>query len=776
MSRNLGLQFVLSVVGGQAVAGALSSINDRVGHVGRSTSSALGLLDGLASRARQKLTEMGQALQRNGNEASRLSGKYQLLNSEVASTNSKHAQAEQMLQRQQALVNGLKNAWAAIGSSVAGVTAGGAVLAQPTKKALTYEEQLAYMTDTAGAGKSVQEKQALQKQMSGAIERARQASRGATREEVAGGLSTMLASGAFSDEEALRLLPVVSQTKFAADASAEDVAKQAIAYKQFGLSEKQITEAFDRSVRAGQLGSFEMKNMSRWQPAQLAMARGAGFTGMEGLTDLLALNQVAMSTAGSQDEAGNNVVNLLQKLSSRELSESMAKAVDLRKGDPTEAIERGRGSKKKVVGQEFSWTNFQLQQREKGINSVDALGMIVERQLESNKDYQKLKNRLKSASTDEEKKATLSAMSNIAEASEVGKLIADRQALMASLASLNGQARKAELKDGISKADGAVVQSADFLGQQNFAKSKLLSGNVDRANENTYNQLSGPLGTVIDKLNQATQQFPGFTTALYGATLAVSALAAAGAGAGMYKMFAGGAATAAAPAAASAVGGGAAAAGAGTANGASRLAKAGRLLGRAAMPLAVGVAVLDAGSALANDKLSKVEKAGAVAGAGGALAGGLAGAKLGALVGTAIFPGVGTVIGSAIGGVGGALAGQWLGKKAVDVTTGGKPAVPVAPATATPATAAPKAPAAAATPAAAAAASSAAAKAAGAGAQAAPPPINVTVDYKPQLTIQGDPIPGQAEKFAALLRENAQVVADLVNRAVAEKARVSFKS
>ena len=60
-------------------------------------------------------------------------------------------------------------------------------------------------------------------------------------------------------------------------------------------------------------------------------------------------------------------------------------------------------------------------------------------------------------------------------------------------------------------------------------------------------------------------------------------------------------------------------------------------------------------------------------------------------------------------------------------------------------------------------------------AQAAPPPINVTVDYKPQVTIQGDPIPGQAEKFAALLRENAQVVVDLVNRAVAEKARVSFK-
>ena len=67
---------------------------------------------------------------------------------------------------------------------------------------------------------------------------------------------------------------------------------------------------------------------------------------------------------------------------------------------------------------------------------------------------------------------------------------------------------------------------------------------------------------------------------------------------------------------------------------------------------------------------------------------------------------------------------------------------------------------------------SAAAKAAS---TAAPPPINVTVDYKSQVTIQGDPIPGQAEKFAALLRENAQVVADLVNRAVAEKARVSFK-
>jgi hypothetical protein len=51
----------------------------------------------------------------------------------------------------------------------------------------------------------------------------------------------------------------------------------------------------------------------------MAMARASGYSGDDGLVKLLALNQTAKTTASDSATAGNNVVNLLQKLSSRNL-------------------------------------------------------------------------------------------------------------------------------------------------------------------------------------------------------------------------------------------------------------------------------------------------------------------------------------------------------------------------------------------------------------------------------------------------------------------------
>lgn len=91
---------------------------------------------------------------------------------------------------------------------------------------------------------------------------------------------------------------------------------------------------------------------------------------------------------------------------------------------------------------------------------------------------------------------------------------------------------------------------------------------------------------------------------------------------------------------------------------ASKLATAGKVLGKAALPLTVAAEAYNI--AKSNDKTK------ATAQAAGGIAGGLAGAKMGAVIGTAIAPGIGTAIGGFLGGLGGYIAGKWTAGKATD--------------------------------------------------------------------------------------------------------------
>lgn len=86
------------------------------------------------------------------------------------------------------------------------------------------------------------------------------------------------------------------------------------------------------------------------------------------------------------------------------------------------------------------------------------------------------------------------------------------------------------------------------------------------------------------------------------------------------------------------------------------LSRGSKLLGRAAMPLALGLSALDIGQGLAQGDSRQV--GGGVGSLGGALAGGAAGAALGSVV-----PVIGTAIGGAIGAALGAWGGEGLGEK-----------------------------------------------------------------------------------------------------------------
>lgn len=89
-----------------------------------------------------------------------------------------------------------------------------------------------------------------------------------------------------------------------------------------------------------------------------------------------------------------------------------------------------------------------------------------------------------------------------------------------------------------------------------------------------------------------------------------------------------------------------------------KLGKATKVLGKAAVPLAVVTSAVEVTNAYNKGGTKAAVKQGAKCAAG--IAGGWAGAKAGAAIGTLICPGIGTAIGGFIGGIGGYFAGEAL--------------------------------------------------------------------------------------------------------------------
>ena len=524
---------------------------------------------------RSKLAEMGRELQRAGVHTGRLAQEYDRLKAKLQSTEAQHVKMERSLQRQQRIVSAMGGTWRGIATATAGVTAAGAVLAGPTRKAMTYDEQLSYMADTATGGDGQEAYQRNKAQISDGIDAALKGG-GGKREDAAAALNTMVASGKFTMPEALAQLKAVVKTAFASGASSDDIAKTAISMKNFGLTD--LSPAFDMMMRAGQMGGFELKDMAKSLPSQLAYARASGYVGMGDLAKLLSLNQAAMSTAGTTEEAGNNVINLLQKFSSRELQDRLAKELTPREGDPTAPNKKNPAA--------FDWSSYLMQQREKGVDPARAMTMLLDREMKADKRYDELQKKA-SASGDksQEKKDALEGMTNILMGSKMGEFFTDRQAALGALAAVYQADYMASIEKGARESVGTTEKSSANIRGETWAKAVDTANAVNRANEQAYNSLSGPLGKVLEFTSGLANEYPRLTTAVYGATTAITALAAAAGAMGLAGKILGrgGAGAAAASTAATAT----AASGA-AATGTGMLATVAKLAGPAAA--AVGIA------------------------------------------------------------------------------------------------------------------------------------------------------------------------------------------
>lgn len=405
----------------------------------------------------------------------------------------------------------LGNVGTAMASVGAGMAAGAMVMAQPMKKQMDYDRRLAMVSNTAFSDRDVAGRIAGKKELHEAVKSAVE-NGGGTKEDALAALDKLLASGTVKAETAMKLLPTLQKGAVATGASTEDLSAIAIsAMQQFGISEDQIGAVLDKAVAAGQAGNFELSDMARWLPQQMAAAKSAGLSGMNGFEALLVANQQARVTAGTSDEAGNNLVNLLAKITSKETADRFRKLEIKGKDGKTHGID---------------FIKSMENEKKQGKNSIEAFSSIMDMVVGEDDRYKSLKEKLKTAKK-EEQQTLLNQMADLVEGTAIGQVISDRQALMALLGIRNNVQLGKEVKAEVGNAQGAVDKSHAVIQDTNSAKLENAKNSFEFAQMEGVKSFNDDLGDAAVKLTEYAKAYPDLTNTVVQAGTVITALSAA---------------------------------------------------------------------------------------------------------------------------------------------------------------------------------------------------------------------------------------------------------
>lgn len=398
------------------------------------------------------------------------------------------------LTTQQKLVRGLT-----IG---AGVFATGAIVAPTVRKTMAYDLRLAHLANTAYASSNMSGRKAgrgeLDAMISGAVKYG-----GGTRDSALDSAELLLGSGIF---KANQIAPILRAAVRAATANGADPAafsQMAISANQtMGITPEQMGRMFGMATFAGQSGGFEIKDMAKWMSQQMAAAKAVGMSGEGGFAKLAALNQAAVVTAGTKEEAGNNVVNLLAKIGSQDAVKDFKKlGINL-----PQQLSDGRM---------------------KGLDALDVVGNLLQNQLGKDRNFQQVQKELAAAKNDKERTEKLKAVGDIAQGTVIGKVFQDRQALMALYGYMNARDRVNQIsKDSFANTDSSDRNYELISGTASF-KTDQAAAARDIAFQKSMDKMMPALGGVADGMTFLMTAFPGLTTAAAAATAAITGMAGA---------------------------------------------------------------------------------------------------------------------------------------------------------------------------------------------------------------------------------------------------------
>ena len=512
-----------------------------------------------------------------------------------------------------------------------GAAAGTVAAVAMLKRPMDFDTALSHATNTAYAGKSFEEKVAGKAALESAVNEAVQ-KYGGSRDSAAGALDKMIASNEFSIEESRKLLPQLQEAATASGADVLELSDIAIKAKDFGLTSEQIGLLLSKAIKGGQEGRFELKDMAKFFPELLTQAADLGMSGMGAVEQIISDAQLAIKTAGSTDKAGTNMINLWAKINSQDT------ALDFQR----------------KFGYDLSGSLAKA--REDGYSAPDAFVNFVEQIAMEDKRFAALKEKLKTATGDEEKEA-LNAMASIIQKSAVGQVLQDKGAGMMLAAYLQNKVRGKEIREAVKAEDGSTTkENHKFIASTVGYQVQQAANEADIARSNVFHELEGSLNSILTSVTGLSREFPALTKTVVAAAGAWGIFKAAAVGRGMMQLLHGAGAARMAggmPGMMSTVpmGGGIPIPMGGGAGGMGALLR-NPLAMRALGIVGGGVLAYNTLSTLNDNKLSEMQKA----------------ESLGSTIGTVGGGALGMMFGGPMGAMIGSSVGGWLGKNAL---TGG---------------------------------------------------------------------------------------------------------
>ncbi|MET3232053.1 UNVERIFIED_ORG: phage tail tape-measure protein [Burkholderia sp. 1263] len=281
--------------------------------------------DRAADGIRRKIESNLRTLRENGIEVDRLDRAYTRLGRTVRGLELKATGQER-------IAAGREGARGAIGDAVKF----SAAVAVPATISADYQAIIRDIAIKAGIARTAQE--------ASMGERIRRDARdnGIGRNGLADAVNQMVAGG-MDVSRALDFAPLAAKFAIGQGATTVETARMIQALQQNAkiTDPKQMARAFEAIAFLGKEGSFESADMARWFPVLLAEMQKIGITGQDSVTQLGAMLQVQMKTAGTADEAANNLKNWFSKIGSNETANNYKKAGVDYEAKMREAIGKG---------------------------------------------------------------------------------------------------------------------------------------------------------------------------------------------------------------------------------------------------------------------------------------------------------------------------------------------------------------------------------------------------------------------------------------------------
>jgi phage tail tape-measure protein len=260
-----------------------------------------------ADGLRRKLDASLDSLRRQGVEVRNLGKAYEQMGRKARSADLKatgHAQLKQG-------GAGLRN------TAIATAGAAATTMIAPTKVSAEYNAMIRDIAIKAGIAGKPEERE-----MSNTIIGTSRDT-GMARNEVADVVNGLVGAG-MDLKKAMLYAPVAAKFVVGQGAEGTDTAKMINALGQNAkiTDPKDMQKALEAIAFQGQAGSFEAADMAKWFPELLAGMGKLGITGNDAVAQLGSMLQVQMKTAGSSDEAANNLKNWMEKIGSTDVVKS----------------------------------------------------------------------------------------------------------------------------------------------------------------------------------------------------------------------------------------------------------------------------------------------------------------------------------------------------------------------------------------------------------------------------------------------------------------------